>query len=220
MLFLTCIKKVSKVYLPDKSARRFLMKPRNNNPPGKIKIMKSLTTLMEKKDFDSITTSEIALEAGVTEGLIYKYFKDKKDLLYRVLEEHFQLFQKKIDTKIANKNSATEKLEVIINTSLESWTASKVFAKILLLEVRSYPDYYKSSAYELIKVYARTVAEIIEQGMAAGEIKKDTDYRVLTKIILGAIEHACLGDIIFERDIDIDHISKNICKTIFKGIQP
>ena len=95
-----------------------------------------------------------------------------------------------------------------------------MFAKILLLEVRSYPDYYKSRAYELIKVYAKTVATIIKQGVATGDIKKDTDHQTLTKIILGAIEHACLGDIIFERDIDIDHISKNICKTIFKGIQP
>ena len=196
------------------------MKNKSTNPPGRIKIMKSLSTLMETKDFDSITTSEIALEAGVTEGLIYKYFKDKKDLLYKILEEHFQLFQKKIDKTIEQKSTAIEKLEVIINTSLESWTASKVFAKILLLEVRSYPDYYKSRAYELIKVYAKTVAQIIKNGIAAGEIKKDTDHRILTKIILGAIEHACIGDIIFERDIDIDHISKNICKTIFKGIQP
>ncbi|MCK5541999.1 MAG: TetR/AcrR family transcriptional regulator [Desulfobacterales bacterium] len=196
------------------------MKTRSTNPPGRIKIMKALSTLMEKKDFDSITTSEIASEAGVTEGLIYKYFKDKKDLLYKLLEDHFQLFQKKIDASISGKTNAIEKLEVIINTSLESWTKSKVFAKILLLEVRSYPDYYKSRAYELIKVYAKTVATIIKQGVATGDIKKDTDHQTLTKIILGAIEHACLGDIIFERDIDIDHISKNICKTIFKGIQP
>jgi TetR/AcrR family fatty acid metabolism transcriptional regulator len=196
------------------------MKTKNSNPPGRIKIIKSLSTLMEKKDFDSITTSEIASGAGVTEGLIYKYFKDKKDLLYKVLEEHFQLFQEKINQKVEKKDNAIEKLEAIINTSLESWTASKVFAKILLLEVRSYPDYYKSRAYELIKVYATTVADIIKQGIAGGEIKKDIDHRVLTKIILGSIEHACLGDIIFERDIDIHNISTNICRTIFKGIQP
>ncbi len=192
---------------------------KKTNPPGRIKIMQSLSYLMEKKDFDSITTSEIALQAGVTEGLIYKYFKDKKDLLYKILEEHFQVFQKKINTTIEEKTNAIEKLEVIINTSLESWTKSKVFAKILLLEVRSYPDYYKSQAYELIKVYAKTVANIIKQGVATGDLKKETDHRILTKIILGAIEHACLGDIIFERDIDIDFISNNICKTIFKGIQ-
>ncbi len=193
---------------------------KTNNPPGKIKIMKSLSHLMEKKDFDSITISEIALQAGVTEGLIYKYFKDKKELLYKILEEHFQVFQKKIDKTIKNKPDAIKKLEVIINTSLESWTKSKVFAKILLLEVRSYPDYYKSRAYELIKVYAKTVATIIEQGVAAGDIKKETDHRILTKIIIGAIEHACIGDIIFERDIDINYVSNNICNTIFKGIQP
>ncbi len=111
----------------------------------------------------------------------------------------------------------TAKTEILTSTE---HNVTKVFAKILLLEVRSYPDYYKSRAYELIKVYATTVANIIKQGITDGEIKKDIDHRVLTKIILGAIEHACLGDIIFERDIDIHNISTNICRTIFKGIQP
>ncbi len=195
------------------------MKNRITNPPGRVKIIKSLSTLMEKKDFYSITTSEIALEAGVTEGLIYKYFKDKKDLLYVVLEEHFEIFQNKINSLIKNKTNAIAKLELIITTSLKSWTQNKAFAKILLLEVRSYPDYYKSRAYGLIRVYARTVADIIKQGVKAGEIRQGTDPKILTKIILGAIEHACLGDIIFERDIDIDYVSASICKTLFKGIQ-
>ena len=59
------------------------------NPPGRIKIMTSFSALMKEKDFHSITTAEIAKNADVTEGLIYKYFKDKKDLIYQVLNDHF-----------------------------------------------------------------------------------------------------------------------------------
>ena len=51
------------------------------DPPGRIKIITSFSRLMREKDFHSITTAQIAKNAQVTEGLIYKYFKDKKDLL-------------------------------------------------------------------------------------------------------------------------------------------
>ncbi len=104
---------------------------RNPNPPGRIKIMKSLSELMAKKDFHSITTSEIAGNANVTEGLIYKYFSDKKDLLYQVLKEHFELFQNKLEVRINTTKSCVSKIDIIIFTSLESYAANRVFSKIL-----------------------------------------------------------------------------------------
>ena len=54
-------------------------------PPGRIKIADALRGLLEQKEFNAITTAEIARSAGVTEALIYKYFKDKRDLLHQVL---------------------------------------------------------------------------------------------------------------------------------------
>ena len=56
--------------------------------PGKTKIMAALRSLLEDKEFVSITTAEIARNAGVTEALIYKYFHDKRDLLHQVLAEY------------------------------------------------------------------------------------------------------------------------------------
>ena len=46
-----------------------------NRPPGRIKIVQALISLLEQKEFNAVTTAEIAKKAGVTEALIYKYFK-------------------------------------------------------------------------------------------------------------------------------------------------
>ena len=61
-------------------------------PPGRIKIADALRSLLETKDFSAITTAEIAKHAGVTEALIYKYFKDKRDLLHQVLAEYIERY--------------------------------------------------------------------------------------------------------------------------------
>jgi len=134
------------------------------NPPGRIKIMKSFSLLMAQKDFHSITTAEIAGNAKVTEGLIYKYFKDKKDLLYQVLNEHFFEFQAKIENRIANEITCIEQLEVVIFSSLESYADNRIFSKILLLEVRNSLEFFNSGAYEMVRKYSRTILEIIEKG--------------------------------------------------------
>ncbi len=192
---------------------------RKTNPPGRVRIMQSLSGLMAKKDFHSITTAEIARNAGVTEGLIYKYFSDKKDLLYQVLKEHFELFQKKVELKISQAPTCTGKIEVIIHTSLESYAANRVFSRILLLEVRNSSDFFKSSAYKMVRAYSRTILTIIEQGIQKGELKPDTDPVILRKVILGAIEHACLGEIIFGRELDINEVSRGISTIIFQGVK-
>lgn len=187
------------------------------NPPGRMKIMKSFSLLMAQKDFHSITTAQIAGNANVTEGLIYKYFKDKKDLLYQVLNDHFLAFQTKIEKRIAKEKTCIRKLEIIIFSSLESYADNRIFSKILLLEVRNSLDFFDSGAYEMIRNYSRTILEIIEKGIAKRELKSDVDPFILRKVILGAIEHACLGEIIFGRKLDIGKASTGIANIIFNG---
>jgi TetR/AcrR family fatty acid metabolism transcriptional regulator len=188
-----------------------------SNPPGRIKIMKSFSSLMAQKDFHSITTAQIAKNAKVTEGLIYKYFKDKKDLLYQVLNEHFFEFQAKIENRAANEKTCVEKLEVIIFSSLESYVENRIFSKILLLEVRNSLEFFDSCAYTMVRKYSRTILDIIEAGIKNGEFKPDIDALILRKVILGAIEHACLGEIIFGKELDIDEISTGISNIVFNG---
>lgn len=189
------------------------------NPPGRIKIMTAFSSLMKEKDFHSITTAEIAKNADVTEGLIYKYFKDKKDLIYQVLNDHFFEFMTKIKSRVAHEKTCVKKLEVIIFASLESYAENRVFSKILLLEVRNSPAYFNSEAYGLVRKYAGTILGIIEQGIQAKELKPDTDAYLLRKVILGAIEHACLGEIIFAGELDIDQVSKGITNIVFNGVK-
>lgn len=196
------------------------MKSRTNtNPPGRQKIMASFSQLMATKDFQSITTAEIAGNAGVTEGLIYKYFTDKKDLLYQVLNQHFAAFQALIEDRIATKKTCVEKLETIIFASLESYTQNRVFARILLLEVRNTSMYFESCAYTMVKKYAATILDIISRGIENKELKPDTDRFLLQKVILGAIEHACLKQVIFDREFDVTAASSGIINIVFYGVK-
>ena len=187
------------------------------NPPGRRKIIGALTQLMQTKEFHSITTAEIAATAGVTEGLIYKYFKDKKDLLYQVLNDIFVRFHQTVLERCTGKSSAVEKLEIIIGTSIEHYTANRVFARILLLEVRNSEAYFSSDAYQMVKHYARNILDIIREGIQTGELNPDLNPKVLRKLILGAIEHACLGEVIFSGKLDVHAITKDISYIIFNG---
>jgi TetR/AcrR family transcriptional regulator, fatty acid metabolism regulator protein len=187
------------------------------DPPGRRKIIQALTELMRTRDFNSVTTVEIAAAAGVTEGLIYKYFDSKKDLLYQVLDEHFSEFHQYILDQIASRDSVIEKLEMIIRASIQSYAANRVFARILLLEVRNSQEYFSSEAYATVKLYTRNILSIIQEGIAKGELKPDIDPLMFRKVILGAIEHACLGEILFSGNLDAQTAALSISTILFNG---
>jgi TetR/AcrR family fatty acid metabolism transcriptional regulator len=189
-------------------------------PPGRIKIVRALKTLLLTKNFNYITTAEIAKTAGVTEGLIYKYFKDKRDLMYQVLKEYFERFISQLEKDLKGIDGALNKLRMIIWSTLNLYALHRVFARIILIEARNSPDYFKSEAYGLIKKYSTSIIlKIIEDGVHNGEIREDIDPESIRYTILGAMEHACLAQVIFNREIDPDQVTENICRIIFKGIK-
>jgi len=185
-------------------------------PPGRVKIVQALKTLLEAKEFSAITTAEIARNAG---ALIYKYFKDKRDLLHQVLSEYLEKYRAQITLDIRGIKGALNKLRKLIWSHINVYATNRVFAKILLIEVRNYPDYYKSETYGKVKEYSDIVLKIIEEGVRNKEIRDDLPLKLVRYCILGTIEQVCLSGIIFGKDINPDALTEQLCEFIFKGIQ-
>ncbi len=187
-------------------------------PPGRIKIADALRFLLEDKDFGDITTAEIAKTAGVTEALIYKYFKDKRDLLYQVLAEYLEHYRLQVQLDLKGIKGALNKLRKLIWSHINVYATNRVFAKILLLQARSLSDYYKSEPYKLVKDYSNLLLEIIEEGIRDGEIRGDIQPSFIRQVVLGAIENVCLTEVVFDREISPDVLTEDLCKFIFDGI--
>jgi TetR/AcrR family fatty acid metabolism transcriptional regulator len=190
-----------------------------SSPPGKLKIAQAMRTLLEDRTFESITIAEIAVTAGVTEGLIYKYFKDRRDLLHHVLQEHYELFLVQIDRDLQGIDGALNKLKKIIWSSIERYANHRVFARIILLEVRNSESYFQSEAYGFVQQFNRIVIGIINEGIANGEIRDNLPPAYIRNAIFGTIEHSCLNRVIFNETVTTNDAAKFITELIFDGIK-
>ncbi|MGW8159677.1 MAG: TetR/AcrR family transcriptional regulator [Desulfoprunum sp.] len=190
-----------------------------SNPPGKLKIINAMRTLLDDRTFESLTISEIAAAAGVTEGLIYKYFKDKRDLLHHVLKEHYEHFLVQLDRDLQGIDGALNKLKKIIWSSIERYANHRVFARIILLEVRNSEEYFRSEAYALVRQYNRILIDIINEGIANGEIRDSLPPAYIRNAIFGAIEHSCLNRAIFNEPVSTNEVARIITDLLFHGIK-
>jgi TetR/AcrR family fatty acid metabolism transcriptional regulator len=205
--------------MADLSKRKETSEPlRRSAPPGKIKLAEALKTLLEGKDFSSITTSEIAKVAGVNEALIYRYFKDKRGLLHDVLAQAIEDFMSEIAGELHRIRGAAKKLRRLLRRSIAFYIGHPVSAKILLLEVRNFPGYFESPTYLIAKSYAHLVLGILREGIEAGEFREDVSPGRIMQIILGGMEHLILPAIVFDRRVDADSCADALCDVVLNGI--
>lgn len=187
-------------------------------PPGGVKIMEALKLLLQEKSFDAITTAEISKVAGANEALIYRYFKDKRGLLHKVLAEYTLDHLLQIRSDVNQVKGALNKLRKLMKGTISFHKKNRVFSQILLLDVRNYPGYFDSDAYELVKQYSRLIDEIVEEGIRNGEIREDVSLPCVKDIIVGSIEHACLRSVVFKREFDEESLARNLTETVIGGL--
>ena len=190
-----------------------------SSQPSKVKLAKAMNKLLRNKDFNSITTAEISRVAGANEALIFRHFKDKRGLLHHVLHEYLLDFNADIRKDLKKETGALNKLGIIIRNHIKMYDSNRVFARILLLEVRNYPDYFESATYWLVKFYSKLITDIIEEGVAEGEIRDDVPPENIRDLILGGIEHFCMAAVIFKHDISVASAAEQLQKLIFSGIK-
>ena len=189
------------------------------DPPGKTRLISALRHLLEKRDFNSITTAEIANAATTNEALIYRYFGSKRGLLHYVLFEYLEEMLGNIASHTKNIDSERKRLEQIVRDTFDIYNRHRVFAKIVLVEVRCFKQYFESDAYQLVKRYAQLYINAIEEGVKKGEFRNDIKPAYIRSAIIGIIEHITMPAVIFGRNLDPDISAKIVCEIVFNGIE-
>lgn len=89
----------------------------------KKKIIRSGLELFGEKGYYNTTTVEIAKRAGVSTGIVYSYFKDKKDILLQALRLYFQSVFDPIERalkQIQPPLDAANAIRALIHITIES----------------------------------------------------------------------------------------------------
>lgn len=189
-----------------------------STPRGKIRLAMALEKLLEKRDFNSITIAEISRVSGVNESLVYRYFNGKRGLLHYVLAEHQRKSLYQLYADLVAITGAVNKIKRLIWRTIDNWNKNRVVAKVLLIEVRNYPGYYKSETYHIIREYCKLILSLIKEGINNGEIRDDVSPWYLMQVLLGGIEHIVLPILIFDREFDVDSCAENLFQILFERV--
>lgn len=156
-------------------------------------ILDAATKIFAEKGYEGSRTSDIAKEANIAEGTIFRYFKTKKDLLIGLLMPLMIKFFKPLMfnsiEKIMN-NEKNKPINVVLKNIMIDRMAlirkNKPLVKTIMIESIYHPELLeplqKEIAPKLIPIIDKFFAENIELGNL-----RELDPRLITRSVMSLI---------------------------------
>lgn len=166
----------------------------------KEKILEVSLALFAQKGFDGVSVREIAKEVGVRESALYKHYKNKEDILDKIIEEMISSIRNGYELRHIPETLTEGVAEGYRNISEEqlcemSWSIFKMFTeepklsnfrRLLMREQfhnKTFAKYYDKFFIEgVIESQAKTFLQLVDSGLF-----RKADERIIALHFYGPI---------------------------------
>lgn len=181
-------------------------------------ILDSAGSVFAELGFYKATISQIAAKAGVADGTLYLYFKNKDDILYQYISYKTDVVFEKMRAAVEHGKNSEEKLRLLIRCHLEEFQNDKNMAVIFQSEVRYLRD-IQSQIKDISKMYLDLLSEIIEQGQIEGIMRQDLFVGLVKRFILGAVEGVISTWVSADGRYDLVSMADPLVDLYLKGVK-
>ena len=146
-------------------------------------ILASALNLFAKNGYNGTTTEAIAKGAGVSKGLIFSYYKTKRDILFGVVDHGMQLVFTGLDPVPSNL-SPEARFSKLVDTWIETIRTQPMYIR-LLLHLHLHDDFQvllNERGMEFINLYLNKLREVFND---LGSKNPDLDCYILGAVMDG-----------------------------------
>ena len=192
------------------------------------KILDAAIGVISEKGFSAASTSEIARQAGVAEGTIFRYFKTKKDILRgilmhlgNVIAELLVVYGLKKILFHEGHEDRRSGIKGVLKDRMAMIDAVFPMLRIVITEAMYHEDIrqilYDKIISRAVEVFAEYHREMVDKGLMKGEIDAVVAGRsILANLVLFFVYRNLFGPMIelddYDRELDqvIDAIMHGI----------
>ncbi|SEA51111.1 TetR/AcrR family transcriptional regulator, fatty acid metabolism regulator protein [Thalassobacillus cyri] len=188
------------------------------NKPKYTQIIDAAVKVIAENGYHSSQVSKIAKQAGVADGTIYLYFKNKEDILVSLFQQKMGNFIEKIEEETNSQQTAVEKLLKLIEMHFKQLTADHHLAIVTQLELRQSNKDLRLKINEVLKRYLSVIDQIIEEGIQDEIFRDDIDTRLVRQMIFGTLDEAVTNWVMKEQHYDLVEQAGTVHDLIVRGL--
>ena len=182
-----------------------------------MQIIDAAVITIAENGYHQSQVSKIAKQAGVADGTIYLYFKNKDDILISLFREKMGHFITDLEEVTRSKNTASEKLLLLIENHVRRLSEDYHLAIVTQLELRQTNKDLRLQINSILKGYLKLVDKILVEGIEKGEFDKDLDIRLARQMIFGTIDETVTTWIMNDHKYDLVGLAPKVHQLLING---
>jgi TetR/AcrR family fatty acid metabolism transcriptional regulator len=190
-------------------------KKRKRAPDKRDRILKAAIKVFAKNGFYATRVSEIANEAGVADGTIYLYFKNKDDVLITIFEDGIERLVAILREVAESDEPFERRITRIVELQLGLLEEQRDLAEVITVNLRQSSRLLKQYAAPLFMQYIDVIAGVVREGQEEGAFRQDLNPRVVARCLFGALDAILLTWALGEGDAQALRKAATHCASLF-----
>ena len=150
-------------------------------------ILDAALIVFAQKGYFTARISDIASTAGVADGTIYLYFKNKEDIIASLFAHVIEGHMARAKEEIASARTPRQKLLAIARHQLTALSERREVAILFQTELRQSTLLSRISSREL-RGYFDLLSKVIEEGQKIGVFKPEIPRSLVVQSFFGALD--------------------------------
>ncbi|HLR67145.1 TetR/AcrR family transcriptional regulator [Virgibacillus alimentarius] len=188
------------------------------NRPKYKQIIDAAVVVIAENGYHASQVSKIAKKAGVADGTIYLYFKNKEDILISVFEEKMGQFIEQIVYSTNKKDNASEKLLTLIEEHFHQLAEDLHLAIVTQLELRQSNTDLRLTINKVLKPYLDVIDEIIEEGKVENIFRENLNTPLVRQMIFGTLDETVTNWVMKDQKYNLEKLATEVHALITSGI--
>lgn len=172
------------------------------------RILDAAIVAFAESGFYQCPVSKIAHLAGVAEGTIYLYFKNKEEVLIQIFQERMGAFIANMRWELSREETTEAHLRTIVRLHFSYMEQNRSLAIVTQLELRQSNPRIRLAINGPLMEYFHLIEGVIQQGIEREEVS-ETDPRVARQMIFGSLDEATT-----------DWVLARNPRTLMSGVEP
>lgn len=185
----------------------------------KTRILDAAVVEIAQRGYHQTSVARIAKRAGVADGTIYLYFENKEEILFSLFDRAMSRFIVQAQTRLGSVSSAIEKLRQIIEWHLTLVGEDRDQAIITQVQLRHSLHFMGQLSRAQVGQYLEIIRQVVVQGQADGDFRKDLDPVFAAKAIFGVLDEMATDWVLSHRNIRLESKAPAVADFLLAGLR-
>lgn len=176
--------------------------------------------LFQRDGYENTSMAAVAAAAGLSEGTLYNYFRNKIDLVIRVTLVNLELRVAAAVRAVDEADTLREGLERLIALHLSSIVGDEEIYRTWLREVRGVKTYRRSAGRDALGRFANQFPRLLQK-FDCVEKPGAPSHAMMRDLVFGGSEHIGFTAIVQRRAdrIDVEATAKQLADVYLRGFE-